>query len=134
MLDVSVENLPEKAPGPALALPARASVVLRSVFQTLAYADVFDYPLTADEVYRYLPATASLEDVTQALTNELLFSKVEDFYTLHGREEIVATRRRRAQVARPLWRKAARYGRIIASLPFVRMLAVTGSLAVNNAD
>jgi hypothetical protein len=117
MLDVSSENL------------------LHSVFHTLAYADVFDYPLTADEVYRYLPsASASFKEVAQILSDETLFSKVEDYYTLRGREENVETRRRRAQVAMRLWRKATRYGQIIASLPFVRMVAVTGSLAMNNAD
>ncbi len=36
MLDITPENL------------------LRSIFHTLAYADVFDYPLTAGEVNRYL--------------------------------------------------------------------------------
>jgi hypothetical protein len=125
MLDVS-ENLSQTTPGAA---------VLRSVFETLAYADVFDYPLTADEVYRYLTmANPAFEEVTQALANDLLFSRIEDLYTLQGREEIVETRRRRGEVARRLWPKSARYGRIIASLPFVRMVAVTGSLAMNNTD
>ena len=117
MLDVSSENL------------------LRSVFHTLAYADVFDYPLTVHEVYRYLPsANASFEDVTQLLENKDLFSNIEDYYTLRGREEIVETRKRRIEVASRLWPKAARYGRLIASLPFVRMVAVTGSLAMSNAE
>jgi hypothetical protein len=117
MLDISSENL------------------LRSVFHTLAYADVFDYPLTVHEVYRYLPsANASIEDVTQLLENNDLFSNIEDYYTLRGREEIVETRKRRVEVARRLWPKAARYGRLIASLPFVRMVAVTGSLAMSNAE
>ena len=117
MLDVSSENL------------------LRSVFHTLAYADVFDHPLTAHEVYRYLPsANASFEDVTQLLENKDLFSHIEDYFILRGREEIVETRKRRMEVAGRLWPKAARYGRLIASLPFVRMVAVTGSLAMSNAD
>jgi predicted nucleotidyltransferase len=117
VLDVSTENL------------------LRSVLHTLAYADVFDYPLTADQVYRYLPAAnASFARVNQALAQDTLFSKVDDYYTLRGREEIVETRRARANVARQLWQKAARYGRILSTLPFVRMVAVTGSLAMNNTE
>ena len=126
MLDVSFESLPQKAHG---------TTVLCSVFHTLAYADVFDYPLTAREVYRYLAWTnASFEAVTEALANTVLFSKIQNYYTLPGREQIVQIRERRAEVAWRLWPKAARYGRLIASLPFVRMVAVTGSLAMNNTD
>jgi hypothetical protein len=117
MLDVSPEHL------------------LRSVFHTLAYADIFDYPLTAPEVYRYLTSLkASPQEVDRTLADTALFGRVKDYFMLRGREEIVNTRKRRAQVAARLWPRAARYGRIIAMLPFVRMVAVTGSLAMNNTD
>jgi len=117
VLDVSPENL------------------LRSVFHTLAYADVFDYPLTVHEVYRYLASTkTSLEHLNQTLANETLFSKIDEYFTLRGREQIVEIRKRRAKIAARLWGKATRYGRIMAMLPFVRMVAVTGSLAMNNTD
>jgi len=126
MVDLSSENLPQKAHGTG---------VLHSVFHALAYADVFDYPLTATEVYRYLPSwNTSYQEVVQALTDEALFSKRDDYYTLRGREGIVETRQRRAEVSSQLWLKAARYGQIIASLPFIRMVAVTGSLAMNNVE
>jgi len=109
--------------------------LLRSIFHTLAYSDVFDYPLTAGEVYCYLTSmSASLEEVTQALADETLFTRVGDYFTLRGREKIVELRKRRADVAKRLWPKALRYGRIIAMLPFVRMVAVTGSLSMNNTD
>lgn len=109
--------------------------LLHSVFQTVAYADVFDYPLTAPEVYRYLTSTkASFEEVVRTLNDDVHFGRVGDYFTLRGREGIVETRNRRAKVAARLWTTAAHYGRIIASLPFVRMVTVTGSLAMDNTE
>jgi hypothetical protein len=109
--------------------------LLHSVFHTLAYADVFDYPLTASEVYRYLTSRkATLQEVTRAVSDETLFARVGEYFTLQGREQIVEIRKRRAKISAQLWPKAARYGQFIASLPFVRMVAVTGSLAMNNTD
>ena len=117
------------------AVDVHSESVLHSVFHALAYADVFDYPLTAREVYRYLTsATATLEEVSQALAQESFFSRVGEYFTLRGREEIVEVRKRRAAVARRLWSKAEPYAKLIASLPFVRMVAVTGSLAMNNTE
>jgi hypothetical protein len=110
-------------------------MVLRSVSHTLAYADIFEYPLTAREVHRYLTSVrASQEEVMRVLGNEPLFSRVGEYFTLRGREHVVETRKRRTQIAARLWVKAARYGRIIAMFPFVRMVAVTGSLAMSNTE
>lgn len=51
---------------------------------------------------------------------------------LRGREALAE--RRASQMARAgqLWPAARRYGRTIAHLPYVRMVAVTGALAMNN--
>ncbi len=111
-----------------------------AILQTAAYADVFDYPLTAVEIHRYLTGVrASPESVELALDSGLLsggpvLRKVENFYTLPGRETLAHTRLRREEIAGQMWPEAVRYGRLIASLPFVRMLAVTGSLAMNNVE
>jgi hypothetical protein len=135
MVDVSFENLPQEPRREHAGSSTNGTGVLHSVFHTLAYADVFDYPLTVTEVYRYLTSVeASFEDISLALSDETLFSRIDGYYTLRGREGIVETRQRRADVADRLWYKAARYGQIIASLPFVRMVAVTGSLAMNNVE
>lgn len=128
-IDVSSESLPWRLGA------THETIVLSAVFHTLAYADVFEYPLSAAEVYRYLTSTrATFEQVLQALADETLFSQVGEYFTLRGREQIVETRKRRAQVAARLWPKAARYGRVIARLPYVRMVAVTGSLSMHNTD
>lgn len=113
----------------------------QAVLHTVVYADVFDYPLTASEIQRYLTGqAASIETVSAALQEAgsmpglLNLNRAGEYYFLPGRDQIVATRRRREQAACGLWPQALRYGRMLARLPFVRMLAVTGSLAMNNAE
>lgn len=109
----------------------------RAVVETVAYSDIFDYPLTAAEIHRYLIGRAvSRETVLTALgSGELVPGYLTErggYYCLHGREEIVGVRRERERAARVLWPRALAFGRVIASFPFVRMVAVTGELAMDN--
>jgi len=78
----------------------------RAIIQTVAYADVFDYPLTAEEVHRYLVGvTASRGDVRNALASNRLpeLSHIGRYFTLAGREATVETRRARAASAAEYW-------------------------------
>jgi hypothetical protein len=63
-----------------------------------------------------------------------LVSAAGAFYILEGRESLVDVRRRRVEASGGLMRRGVRYGSLIARLPFVRMVAITGSLAVENAE
>ncbi|OGO33798.1 MAG: hypothetical protein A2W35_12645 [Chloroflexi bacterium RBG_16_57_11] len=56
------------------------------------------------------------------------------YFTLAGRESLVGLRQRRELVGQRRWPAVQRYGRWIAALPYVRLVAVTGALAVNNED
>jgi hypothetical protein len=116
--------------------PGRAAVE-RAIVQAVAYADVFDYPLTADEVHRYLIGVPANRGMVRAAlaSNKLLphvLARTGRYYTLIGRESAVDTRRLRAPLAAEYWRRAVRYGRLIGNFPFVRMVAVTGALAMDN--
>jgi hypothetical protein len=104
---------------------------------TLAYADVFDYPLTVAQIHRYLvrvPATMS--QVEEVLSRDpWLSARVErhgDLICLRGRSAIIPLRRERASYAPALWRAGRRFARLVAHLPFVRMVAVIGSLTMDN--
>ena len=130
------------AADPTLAAPhsarggdPHARAVADAVLATLAYADVFDYPLTAKEVHRDLVAVrATPEQVAAALASVPALQCTDGYYALPGREATVAARRRRAAAAAALWPRAQRWARVLAALPFVRMVAVTGALSVENVE
>ncbi|MDQ4076789.1 MAG: hypothetical protein M3220_11165 [Chloroflexota bacterium] len=133
----AISRLSPRQESAALANTTR-SAVERAIMQALAYADVFDYPLTSEEVHRYLVAvSATFDDVRTsllALAGRGFLICREGYHTLPGRESIVETRRRRATVAAQLWPRALYYGQAIAAIPFVRMVTVTGALAADNVD
>jgi hypothetical protein len=110
-----------------------------AILHTLVYADLFDYPLRAKEIHRYLSGhAASLSAVEEVLQqNDRLGEHVgaaSPFWFLAGREHLVRLRREREAFSNLLWREAMRYGRMMAAIPFVRMVSITGSLAMNNVS
>lgn len=109
----------------------------QAILQTLIYADLFDYPLTPNEVVRYLgmPAepTAILEQL-EASTASGLVVRHNGYVALAGRDSLFDLRTHREQVAERMWPAARRYVSWLAHVPFVRMVAVTGTLAVNNVE
>jgi hypothetical protein len=106
-----------------------------AILLTVAYADVFDYPLTASEIHRYLTEIyATPRQVDHVLRATDMLVEIEKYYCLPERESIVLVRQKREQESARLWRYALRYGSYISSLPYIRMVAVTGSLAMNNID
>jgi hypothetical protein len=105
----------------------------QAILEALAYSDIFEYPLQLKELHRYLPVQAEVEQLSVAF--ESMNGEVEEkdgYYFLTGREEIVEIRRQCEAHSKKLLPIALKFGRIIGSLPFVRMVALTGSLAVLN--
>lgn len=116
---------------------ARLSDCDRAVLLTITYADLFDFPLTAEEVYVRLIRGGfdrrSVADSLDTLLSEYL-GRRRDLYFIRGRENLPLRREMCAQRASRLWQAGRRYGVWLSRVPFVRMVAISGSLAVNNAD
>ena len=127
-------SLEGSAPGREASEAIRNGILL-----AIAYGDVFDYAMTAEEVQRYLVgARAGMAAVKKLLWEETSrtkrLSQQGDLVCLAGREALFEVRKERKAITEKHWRAAGAYGRILAGLPFVRMIAVTGSLAVDNLE
>jgi hypothetical protein len=107
----------------------------RAILEALAYSDIFEHPLRLEELHRYLPVRTDVAELPPALDSlQGHVERQDEFYFLTDRADIVEIRRQREARSRGLLPHALRYGRILGALPFVRMAALTGSLAVLNVS
>jgi hypothetical protein len=109
----------------------------RAIYSTLAYRDIFHFPLTVSEIHRYLHRrSASQEEVEATLASGPLRKHYLDsngeHYALRGRGVLFTTRVARAKMSAEQWPTALRMARFLATLPNIRMVALTGSLAAGN--
>lgn len=129
------------------------SALSKNILTTLVYYDILDYPMTSFEIWKYLLScnieheTCSedregneqikLADVIKELSSDGLKNKVEQYrgyYFLKGRKNLVEQRIERNKIAEKKFKKVRKIVRILKFVPFVRMIAVTGRLAMKNTD
>jgi len=116
-------------------MTARELAIIRSV----VYAGLFDYPLTLDEVHRTLVGcdAGAAEILATCHRSALLRELVEHrdgFFFPAGRGDLIAERRRREVRSRAFLHRHRRLLAMICRLPFVRMVALSGSIAHLNLE
>jgi hypothetical protein len=112
----------------------------QSIMAGLSFFDIFNYPLTLAELWRYrygsslLASRSSLtmHAVLDALAGSPVGEK-DGYYFLLGREGTVATRQRRYRLSEAKFAKARAAAKLFGRLPWVRLVAVCNSLAISNA-
>ncbi len=118
------------------------SPLAAAILQTVLYADVFDFPMTEQEIHHFLIGIAATpEQVQQTLAeSRWLAERVEcgeGYWALRTRHtpgvNIRVQREQRERASNGLRPIARRYGALFAHIPFVRMVALTGALAMHNA-
>jgi len=115
--------------------PHEELAVLRSVI----YASLFDYPLTLSQLHASLIGVRTTAETIPVWwrNSELLRETVEyrdGLFFPAGRADLLDTRRRREAVSRGLLDDDRRLLSLASNMPFVRMVAVSGSLAHLNAE
>jgi hypothetical protein len=110
-----------------------------AILRTVLYADIFQFPMTAEEIHHFLihDRCVSLEIVRHTLAASNTLHQFLDYsgeFVVYGdHHESIELRRAREASSAHLWPLALRCGTWLARLPFVRMVALTGALAVRNA-
>lgn len=121
-----------------------SSKIKESILQALIYADIFDYPLTEEELWRRLikfrvPASRSSVQNLEFRTEleELKLKKIgykKGYYYLAGKEKVVEKRRKRKKYSREKLNIAKNLVKLLKFIPTIQFVGISGGLAVDNAD
>jgi glycosyltransferase involved in cell wall biosynthesis len=107
-----------------------------AVLKTIVYADLFDYPLTIDEIHQNLYGfRASRSMVAAAIkTSELtdLITSEQGYYMLKNRPRLYEARLRKTGDAQQLFERHHHLLYWLCACPFVSMTALSGALAFKN--
>lgn len=108
-----------------------------AILKTLCYRDIFDYPLTEEEIAQFLiDQRASPEEIKRALAQliaEGILGERNGFYFLRERESIVKTRLRREMISEEKFSNALKFAKMLRPIPWVKAVFLTGALAAGNA-
>jgi hypothetical protein len=115
----------------------KAGRLEKAIYSTVAYRDMFNFPVTLDEILRYLHGVRCSRSALAGIlsSSPFLDSHLDsdgEFFCLKGRSAIFGIRRERRTLSHAQWPTAHRFARFLAMLPNVRMVAMTGSLAAGN--
>lgn len=105
----------------------------RSIIRTLAYYDIFSYPLTADEIYYNLDENHTTpEEVKTELenlySNQLIQFKGK-FYLLNNDDSYIKRREAGNELAVKRLKTARRVSGFISRFPFIRGILLSGSIS-----
>jgi hypothetical protein len=111
----------------------------KAVLKTLAFFDIFDYPLTIVEIHKWLYAKKGfgLLDIITALEGGSLSNFIEyqdGFYFLKGRAQIIEIRLDRYQIADEKFKIARRVTKFLRWVAFIKLIAVCNTVGYNNAS
>lgn len=94
-----------------------------AIFSAEAYADIFEYPLTEEELRTWVPFVNNFKRSLPAVYPELV----------EGQGEALKTRVKRAAWSKEKWERAKKVVAFLRFIPTVQLAGVTGGLAMNNA-
>lgn len=115
-------------------------ILQKAIYRTLVYADVFNYPLTIQEVFKFLisPTKPDKKTVQKTLAwmsaDWKLIHADNIYYCLGGRQKIIHLRKKKESLSKKKLKIAQRVAGWLKPVPWIKMMGITGGLAILNSD
>lgn len=106
----------------------------KSILQALAYFDIFDYPLTFEQIYQYLPDKTTKEKLQKDLSSIKSIKRKGEFYFLKNQSNNVLIRQQREKASREKLLLIKKISKIFELIPTIQLLAISGALSMKNCE
>jgi hypothetical protein len=107
----------------------------RAIVSTIAFFDIFSYPLSAFEVFKYLQKNCSYFQVVlvlQSLEERNVVSSKNSFYCLKGKENNFNIRQKRYNYTKKKIKIARKWSKIFKAFTNLKLLALSNSIGSYN--
>lgn len=109
-----------------------------SIIKTLAYADVFDFPMKNWEIWKYYISGQKvshkiLSGFLESMVESGLIGRINNYYFLKGRQVLVKIRCAREKESRLKINIARETCRLLSLIPWLKLIGISGSLSMMNA-
>lgn len=109
--------------------------ILKEMYKTLAYSDVFDYPLTGKQLFSFLGIKITSKDFLEVAKDlPYLMYKNVIYYFLPRKKEVVIKRVAKKKISQEKMQRAKKIATLLSYLPTINYIGISGSLALFNAD
>jgi hypothetical protein len=107
-----------------------------AILKTLLYSDIFNYPLTKTEIWRYLISNkkTSISDTESTLNKIKTINFKNGLYFLRGREKLVNLRQEKEKISAKKLKKAQKIIQKLFLISTIRFIGISGNLALKNAE
>lgn len=108
-----------------------------SILKTLVYHDIFDFPLTKEELWTFLIADRKIDRtlfdrILNQLDNKIIHQ--EGYFALNSRKHIIERRKKNSVFIQKKLDIAKKAARILSLIPTVQFIGISGGLAIGDAD
>lgn len=111
------------------------SDIERAIVTTILYSDIFYFPLTSNELWKYLISDKKItrKAFADALSNlsDVVASR-DGYYFLTGNESLVTRRKRQQAEVKKKLRIAKKAAYFLSHIPTIHFIGISGGLAMEN--
>ena len=106
----------------------------KAVLKTLIYYDIFNFPLKAWEIHKWLigreASLKQIEKTLRKLSHESRIVNQGDYYFLPGRKSLVKDRREKEKISKKHFQTAKNISILFKTIPWIKLVGISGSLAM----